>query len=316
MHKKGHVSFLKRHFRNIFLKDVTLKLLSLLVAIGLWFAVTGSERIEAVKRIPLEYITAPGLVASADTPTAIDIRIIGPRIFIREVLERKEYIKIDIRDRKAGLFTYKFTPDIMKLPIGIRVEDFYPSSVNIKLEKLNSKTVKLVPSIVSQPANGFRVENVKVEPSSVEISGSEGALAKTTELYTQVIDISGKKEPLSTDVLLDHRYKRMFKSFSAERFTVYVDIRPIMLEKRFNGLKLKVVGHNNFKVETRVVDVVLNGPKEKVEKLDPDSIKPYIDISFNAPGRYSEQVSVRLPEGMELTGVYPKKVNVNVFRGE
>ncbi len=316
MHRKGQPSFLKKHLKHIFLKDVHLKLLSLLVAAGLWFAVTGSERTDAVKKLPLEYVTAPGLVASSNTPTSIDMKITGPRIFIREVLERKEYIKIDIRDKKEGSFNYKFNADIMNLPIGVKVSDFYPSSINIKLEKLSTKKMKLVPSIVSQPANGFRIEGVRVEPSMIDVSGSEGALARTNEIYTQVIDVTGSSAPLKTDVFLDHRYKRLYKSFSAERFTVYIDVKPVMLEKRFNSVKLDVIGHNNFKLAKDRVDLVLKGPKEKIERLDTKAIRAYIDISFNAQGNYSEEVLVKMPEGIELIGVYPKKVNVTVFRGE
>jgi len=316
MHKKTQFHYINKFLKNIFVRSLHLKLLSLFIAFGLWFAVTSSEKADAVKKVPLNFITAPGLAVSADTPSYVDIKVTGPRIFVREILERKEYIKIDIRDQKEGLFTYKFYAGIMDLPIGVKIDDFYPSGINIKLEKLKTKKVKVVASLVGQPINGYRIDGVTVEPSSVEVSASEGVLSKTDVIYTQVIDVSNLNKPERVDVSLDQSYASSFKSVSVEKFTAYIDVKPIVIEKRFNGIKVDVVGQDKFSIKPQKVDVTVSGSKEAIEKLNLKSIRAYIDISFNAPGKHSEQIKVKLPDGVSVSEVNPKKVEVSVYRGD
>ncbi len=314
MPKKIRSHHYKRMIKNIFLKDLHLKSLSLLLAIGLWFTVTSSERVESVKRVAIDYVTAPGFVVSDDTPKFIDIKLNGPRIFIREVMDRREFIKLDIRGRKEPQFTYKFYSDMMNLPIGVKVLEYYPSEVNIKIEKLGRKKVKVIPSIVGELLSGYRLEGVKIEPTELEISGSELALKGTDELYTQVIDVSKYKVPMRIETTLDKRYYKQFSNFSAERFTVYVDVKPVVLQKRFNGLTLDILGQNSYSINVKRVDVVVKGSKSRIESLDVRKIRPYLDISFNAPGKHSEDVKVRLPEDIELVTTYPKNIDIVVNR--
>lgn len=316
MHKKSTLYYIKRFFYNVFARGIHFKLLSLFIAFGLWFAVTSSEKADAVKKIPLDFVTATGLVVSADSPSFVDIKVSGPRIFVREVLERKEFIKIDLRDKKEGQVFYKFYTGMMDLPIGVKAEEFYPSGITVKIEKLKTKKVKVLPGLVGQPVNGYKMVGATVEPSSIEVSGSEGVLSKTEEVYTQVIDVSKFKEPKRIDVTLDKSYSRFFKSTSVEKFTTYIDIQPIMMKKRFNGLKIDVVGQEKYSLQTQRVDVVIQGTRDAIEKLPSSYIRAYIDISFNAPGKHSEEVKVKLPQGVELSVVQPKKVDVVVHRGE
>lgn len=316
-YKKNWTYNIKRILYSVFVRGIHLKLISLLIAFGLWFAVTSSEKADAVKKIPLDFVTAPGLVVSADTPYSVDIKITGPRIFVRKVLERKEYIKIDIRDKREGVFYYKFYSGMMQLPIGIKADDFYPSGINVKLEKLKTKKVKVVASVTGQPMNGYKLVSYSVEPSMVEISGSEGVLSKTSELYTALIDVSTFKEPKHIDVVLDANYSSFLESVSVEKFTAFIDVQPVVIEKRFNDLKIDVIGgKDRCSFSPERADVVVSGSKEAIERLDIRSLRAYIDISFNAPGKHKEDIKIKQPEGIKVLAVHPKKVDVVVHRGE
>lgn len=316
MHKKNYYLHLKKIIRRTFLYNVHLKLLSVIIALGLWFTVTSSKKIDAVKRIPLDIMTSQGLVVSADTPSYVDVKISGPSIFIREIMERKEYIKIDLREKKEGSLFHKFYADMMKLPIGVRVDDFYPTGINVKIEKLRSRSVKIMPTVVGQHQKGYYLYEVKVEPASVELTASDGVLAKMETVFTSSFDISELSTPKSFDVTIDQRYLNLVKSASVERVTAYVDIRPVLIERKFINVKVDAVGQERSSVKPKHVEVIVNGPKELLESISPSAIRAYVDISFNAAGKHSEEVKIKLPEGIVSYSVVPKKVEVVVYRGE
>ena len=71
-------------------QNMSLKLLSFLIACVLWFAVLGSRNVEVTKEIPVEIITSPDLMVANDVPDKVVFRMSGPKAFLRNILNRKE----------------------------------------------------------------------------------------------------------------------------------------------------------------------------------------------------------------------------------
>src|SRR6185437_7418841 len=110
------------------------KLISVGIAIVLWFVVLGSRNVEATKEIPLEVITPADLVVANDVPAKIAFRLSGPKAFLRAVLDRRdEPVRVNLAGAKPGLVTYRFFSDNIRVPIGVKVLSISPTAILIKL---------------------------------------------------------------------------------------------------------------------------------------------------------------------------------------
>ena len=310
--RSGIYHYFKRLFKDIFTKNLTVKVVALLITMLLWFVVTSTRKVEMVKKVSLNFITAPGFVVTNDINNEVDVRLVGPSAFLREVMDRPDAIDIDVRDKKQGIFNYKLYNGAMKLPLGIKVIGFYPSDLAFRVEPVKTKTVKVIPSFSGQLPEGYRLKSAGVEPSSVEVEGAESTLSNLQEIYTDVVDLSRVRKTSIYSVGIDPKYVSKFKRISYQKFSMYVDVVPFLVSKKFYNINLSVFGAKNFKLNRDNVTVIVQGTKLALEKFSATDIKASIDLSFNAPGTYDEVVSVKLPEGIELVGIEPRKINVIV----
>ncbi|MCX6113301.1 MAG: CdaR family protein [Proteobacteria bacterium] len=316
MRRHNHIfSFIKRFVQDLYTKNITLKITALVTTLALWFMVTTSYKIEVVKKLPLNFITAPDLVISADVIKDVEVRFTGPRAFIQEIMQKNYLINIDLRDRKIGFVSYRLYPELLRLPLGVKITGFYPSEIATRLEKLKTKTVKVIPSLIGEVPYGYKVKNINIEPKTVEITGPESIVTKSEEVYTAVIDLSNVSEPMTRNIAIDAKYREKFKDVSAENFSILIDVVPYITSKTFTDINIKVIGSKSYNIAKNKINVTIQGPTIIMDKLSAQDIKAVIDLSFNAPGTYDEPIVVKLPDGLRLVSIVPKKVKVSI-KGE
>ena len=305
----------KRSIKGALTKNLTLKVTAIVATLALWFMVTTSHKVEVVKKLPLNYITSADLIVSADATRDVEVRFTGPRAFLQEVTQKSYLINIDFRDRKFGHVSYRLYPDLLKLPVGVKVTGFYPSEIATRLEKLKSRTVSVVPSFTGEIPYGYKLKSVNIEPKTVEVTGPESLVTRIEEVFTDVIDLSQITQPMTRNIGIDPKYKEKFKSVSAENFSILLDVVPYMVSKTFSDIALRVVGSKAYLLAHNKVNVVVEGPKVLIDKLAMQDVRASVDLSFNAPGTYEEEVIVKLPDGVRLVSTSPKKIKV-VIKGE
>jgi len=306
-------NFFKRLLRDIFTKNLSVKIAALCITILLWFVVTSTRKVEVVKKVPLNFITAHEYVVTNDINNEVDIRLVGPSVFLREVLERHDKMNLDVRDKKPGIYSYKLYNDVIKLPLGVKIIGFYPADVTYRVEPVKTKIVNVMPSFTGQLPEGYQLKTARVEPSTVDVEGAESLLANLREIYTDVIDLSNVKKTLTFSVGIDPKYVSKFQRISYKKFSLYVDVVPFMVTKKFYSIKVQALGSKNVKLNSNTVTVSVQGSKNIMEKFLASDIKASMDLSFNAPGTYDEPVMIKLPEGVQLIGVEPKKIRVVVY---
>src|SRR5262245_15471930 len=123
----------RRTIASLFTSNLGLKLVSVIMGVVLWFVVLGSRNVEVTKEVPVELITPSDLVPSNEIPDKISFRLVGPKAFLRAVLDRKEDpIRVNLGGARPGLVTYRFFSDNIQLPIGVKVLSINPTAILIK----------------------------------------------------------------------------------------------------------------------------------------------------------------------------------------
>ena len=184
-----------------FFGNLGYKVLAIVIALLLWLVARGSSSVERGFDIPVVLQGVPDeLVVVDQGADVVNVRLLGPRSALRNFNpERLEY-PLEISEAKPGQADFEVDLSRFDLPRGARVVSRSPSRIALSLERRIGKTVKVKPDLDGQPAEGFRVTKVSVEPPRVRITGARSEVLRLSEVATETIDVAGATGPVEREV--------------------------------------------------------------------------------------------------------------------
>jgi YbbR domain-containing protein len=193
--------------RRILTDNWTIKLISLLCAIGLWFYVTSTGKTEMTLTVPLELRSIPqGMTVVGDVTSAVEIRVQGQeRVLGDSAFGNKVTGILDLSMAREGENIVRLSPDDIKRPDGVMVTHMSLSEVKVKLEPLVRKTFRLKPVLHGSPAPGYRLAGVAVVPAKTVVEGPASVMNKLEKLETMPIDIQGATQGLTVEPKIDYQ---------------------------------------------------------------------------------------------------------------
>jgi YbbR domain-containing protein len=189
-------------------KNLPLKILSIVLAVFLWFFITrgqGGEIMEISLGVPVELHNLPPEMEVMRGPVErVDVRMSGPRRVVSKVSQMGIYIPLDLNGAAEGETTFELFSSDIKVPERVTVTRVSPSSVNVLLERTVKKSVAIVVPVEGTPMKGFKALEPLVTPESMEIKGPRSLLAGVKNLKTAPVSIEGAKEEIKgeTSVIL------------------------------------------------------------------------------------------------------------------
>ncbi len=195
--------------RKLLFEHWSIKLLSLGLALTLWFYVTSKGKTEMTLSVPLELRNIPqSLAIVGDVAGSLDIRVQGQERVLRDItVGKKVFGVLDLSMTKAGENTVPVSPDDIRRPSGVTVMHLSLSEVSVKLEPLMRRTVRLKPVLHGSPASGFRVAKVTVSPAKITVEGPSSIINTLDVLQTMPIDIQGAGDSMTVDPKIDYQGK-------------------------------------------------------------------------------------------------------------
>jgi YbbR domain-containing protein len=177
------------------------KVLAIVIALFLWLVARGSSSVERGFDIPVVLQGVPDdLVVVNQGADVVNVRLLGTRSALRNFNpERLEY-PLEISEAKAGQADFEVDLSRFDLPRGARVVSRSPSRIELSLERRIGKTVKVKPDLEGQPAEGFRVAEIAIDPPRVRIAGARSEVLRLSEVATETIDIAGASGPVEREV--------------------------------------------------------------------------------------------------------------------
>ncbi len=177
------------------------KVLAIVIALFLWLVARGSSSVERGFDIPVVLQGVPDeLVVVDQGADVVNVRLLGTRSALRNFNpERLEY-PLEISEAKAGQADFEVDLSRFDLPRGARVVSRSPSRIELSLERRIGKTVKVKPDLEGQPAEGFRVAEISIDPPRVRITGARSEVLRLSEVATETIDVAGASGPVEREV--------------------------------------------------------------------------------------------------------------------
>jgi YbbR domain-containing protein len=287
------------------------KVISVVIAIVLWVVVLGSRNVEVTKDIPLEIITPSDLVASNEVPERITFKLAGPKAFLRAILDRREEpIRVNLSGAKAGLVTYRFFADNIRLPIGVKVMSVNPTAILIKLEPQKKREVPVRPELRGSLPEGYRLVKTVVRPATVRIKGPETRVDSVTEVATLPIDLSNVHSNYEQTASLE--LDRLGVQIDGPLPTVSIQVEATTANYRIKNVDIRVLTSHKFTLSEKSVTVMVRVDPKDLKFLDRTRVYGVIDLKDRPPGKYTETVKVILPEHVGLVKVLPEKVSVTL----
>jgi len=191
-----------KEFKNWFLKNIDIKLLSLFLAIILWLYIASGENIIVENFIDISLIQnnlREDLIAK-EFPENVSIGIKGPKDVINNISPHQingivNFSEID----QEGLYKLKVKVDAPKRTQIIRI---IPSEIMVELEKVLAKEMEVEYSLIGTPEKGYSLTGEpQFNPSKVKITGAQSVLESINQVIC-AIDISGAKEDLSREITI------------------------------------------------------------------------------------------------------------------
>ena len=180
-------------FRRWVLHNFWLKVLSLLIATGLWLAISpDQESAEVAVRVPIEFQHVPQhLEISSVTIPEAQIRVRGPERIIRQLTAMDIHAEIELGDAKPGERTFDLTAQQIRHQRELHVVQVVPGQVHLSFDTKLTREVQIRPRVTGSFVAGEQIAKVLVDPERIAITGPKHHVEMVDAATTDPVDASG-----------------------------------------------------------------------------------------------------------------------------
>jgi YbbR domain-containing protein len=182
-------------------RNLGLKVMALLIAVGLWFVVAGEHVVERSMRVPLEFRNIPGgMEIVGEPPASVDVRLRGASGLLSKLQPGEVVVSLDLHAARKGMRLFHIQTDEVERPYGISVAQVQPPTLSLDLQPTSSRSVPVVPALEGDPAPGYVVGVVRSTPARVVIIGPEDYVKQVGEATTEPVNIEGARAAVTDTV--------------------------------------------------------------------------------------------------------------------
>lgn len=221
---------------------------------------------------------------------------------IKNSISEQRTVKILL---EGGLSSQEILVTPEKINLDIMVKEGFPTK-NVKLAK---------PVFYNRPPEGKKLENFKVTPESVVISGATRRLAAVQDLSFRPIDLSSISENSSITVVLELPDGiKLVASGNAP--TLEVELADSKVVRAYHGLpfELKKSEHQHTSVSVSSYSLEIEGFLQDVDKVRSAQLQMLLDIEKMKPGSYPVSLTAPtgLPENVSVVKIRPDELTVYI----
>lgn len=190
--------------RTFLARNTSLKLLSIMLAVSLWFYVSYRGESEMSLEASVEFKGVPaGSEILRQSIRKVSVSVQGYEQAIHRLRPSDIRVVIDLSGAKKGENTISLDKDNVLLPRSLKVQRIEPPSVKVSLDETAARVIPIRPFITGSPEKPFVLAGIKTSPSTVRIEGPKSEVDRINLLRTDPIDITGFDEDLTQTAKLN-----------------------------------------------------------------------------------------------------------------
>ena len=201
-------------------------------------------------------------------------------------------------------------------PFEIKVR---PEYIKIKVENKDFKYIPIEPTIIGEPAHGYEITELHVEPNFVEIDGPQTIVENTQKLFLEKIDVSN----LTANQDFSVQYKSLNKLLTIKEtgpFNVSVVIEPQEMQRTLENVNVSVVGLSErfyLKDDVLPVSITLEGNVVDLENYSPGRRLVTLELQrILEAGEYDLPLTFNVPSYLYFIDASEKTVHVTILNKE
>jgi YbbR domain-containing protein len=304
--------FLQRARRNLGLRAI-----AFLLAIGLWFFVNAGQRgALAPMRVPISYRALPaGLVIVNQRPDFVQIEVRGPRTLLSLLDPDRMVVRLDLSGVSLGQAVFKIGPEMFNVPRQTDVTRISPSQIVLDIDRIADRQVPIRVSIQGQPAAGYRVVSARANPPTATVRGPSRFVFHIDNVQTSPVEVTGAKADLVQPVILPSPSDRV-AVVAPQTVGAAVAISEIITNREFRDLAVEVRDTDyKVRIEPKQINVTVRGPLNQLASLDLRG-SVFVTAEDVQPGLHDLPVQIELPDGIDLVREVPDNVKVRIYRAK
>ncbi|MGA8057617.1 MAG: CdaR family protein [Candidatus Binataceae bacterium] len=296
-------------------RNLGLRAIALLLAIGLWFFVNAGQRgVLAPMRVPISYRQLPaGLVIVNQRPEFVQIEVRGPRTLLSLLDPDRMLLRLDLSGVTLGQAVFKIGPEMFNVPRQTDVTRISPSQIVLDIDRIADRQIPIHVNVQGQPAAGYRVASAKANPPAATVRGPSRFVFHADSVQTSPVEVNGAKADVAQPVSLAPPSDRVTIT-GPQAAEAMVSIDEIIADREFRGLAVEV-RDTDYKVKTEPqhIAVTVRGPVNQLSGLNLHG-SVYVTAEDVEPGLRDLPVQIELPDGIQLVRATPDNVRVRIYR--
>ncbi len=281
-----------------------------LMAIVLWYSVSGSEKIESQVEVRVDYRGLPeGLVVRSGQVNKVSVRVRASAGTLRSLSGRDFAFYLDLSAVHKGENTVAINPAYLPFRSGIEVMDVTPARIFLDVDSLSKKILPIKARITDELPDDY-VAQISLNPEEVTVTGPTDQLEHMKglrvnlpvpdpvrlgeERFTRLLPLPDgvSADPSEVKILLNIGIKRKLVKVSR---TVQVEAPPEV---------------GKFVRPDKVLIAVAMPESQAGKAGSNKGIRAFVQLARRDLGSYTLPVQVDLPPGAELVEVSPPEVTV------
>jgi len=168
------------------------KLLSLAIAIVLWYALIDEPELTTTISVPVQFNkTQTDIEISSEVPHNVLLEVRGPASRLAAIPASATAVVLDLSgQRQPAEKTFTIVQRDVKLPGGVILVRAIPSQLRLKLERRIGREVPVQVRFSGPPPIGYRIASVTASPDRVLITGPESHAQRVQFVETDPIELS------------------------------------------------------------------------------------------------------------------------------
>ncbi|QIA26295.1 hypothetical protein DYI95_001005 [Thermaerobacter sp. PB12/4term] len=308
---------------RLFENETRLKVLSVILAIILWFGVMSSQNPDQARTVyDVEVVPEgldPGLAVLSLEPHAVDVTLSGPPEFLEDLGVRDARVTVDL----SGVGPGETTRPVTVIPARgrLRVVRVSPQYVTVRLEQRMEKTVPVELQLNGEPAPDYIIENPAVSVEQVTVSGARSLVERVARVVASV-PVSGIQSTIAHSVTLvpvdssGRPVEAVYpQALVLEPQTVQVTVPVVFMPQKVVPVQARLEGtpaegHEIGNITIEPAEVTVRAREERLlQQLEFLQTEP---VNIGGLDRtVTREVGLALPEGIVLSGS-PRTVRVTV----
>lgn len=257
--------------------------------------------------------TPPGLELGDEAVDPVRVQVSGPATVIERVVAARASVIIQQSGIDVDQDIDLVAIDELGEAVGQVVVEPRAAQVTIPVfSDRETRTMPVNPVVTGDPAAGFEIASVTVDPPVMLVEGDADQLAELVRVDTAQIPMTGVSSDRTVDVGL--ALPTGVLAVGDDRIRVTITLRPVTATRTFSaGVRLIGAGRGlSYGLDADRILVTIGGSVADLDRLSGTAVVVDLDVTGLQPGTESVPVTLDLPTGATLVSASPSNVNVTI----